>query len=461
MANSNKVFVSAGVYTSEKDLTFVAQSVGVTTLGLVGETLKGPAFEPVLITDFDEFRTYFGSTNPAKDTYGNPKYELAYVAKSYLQESNQLFVTRILGLCGYKPNKTFAIKTIGGITYSASTYTLTSTTLEPTATGITGSTMYVELSGKTATDGGSVTDFILNYQNAGPYNNGDWFTIGEIPTGFTSSGTHVVSPIGENAQQNWYNYYFDGINTLFAYIFVYSTGTTQFDVKRFNYPAQKNNYDGIVVAELRSRGYYKGQVLELMITGNTGATISSTSIGTNPLAEFTIDMTTDVASPYTNGHKRYTCSLDKTSSHYITKVLGVDVYDKDRDEFPLYVFEVYPNLLKSLYSSGKIIGLDTTMVYHTVGDDFMTDWDTPATPYIVSEVRGGAVSDLFQIFTISDGNDANYQVKVTIQNINVDTLEFDILVRDYNDTDDNMIVLEKYGRCTMDSSIPGYVGLKI
>ena len=60
MANSNKVFVSAGVYTSEKDLTFVAQSVGVTTLGLVGETLKGPAFEPVLITDFDEFRTYFG-----------------------------------------------------------------------------------------------------------------------------------------------------------------------------------------------------------------------------------------------------------------------------------------------------------------------------------------------------------------------------------------------------------------
>ena len=34
MANSNRVFVSPGVYTSEKDLTFVAQSVGVTTLGL-------------------------------------------------------------------------------------------------------------------------------------------------------------------------------------------------------------------------------------------------------------------------------------------------------------------------------------------------------------------------------------------------------------------------------------------
>ena len=44
---NQKVFVSPGVYTSETDLSFVAQSVGVTTLGLVGETLKGPAFEPV------------------------------------------------------------------------------------------------------------------------------------------------------------------------------------------------------------------------------------------------------------------------------------------------------------------------------------------------------------------------------------------------------------------------------
>jgi len=40
MATSNKVFVSPGVYTSERDLSFVAQSVGVTTLGLVGETMR-------------------------------------------------------------------------------------------------------------------------------------------------------------------------------------------------------------------------------------------------------------------------------------------------------------------------------------------------------------------------------------------------------------------------------------
>jgi hypothetical protein len=61
MANSNRVFVSPGVYTSEKDLSFVAQSVGVTTLGLVGETLRGPAFEPVYVQDQTQFSQRFGA----------------------------------------------------------------------------------------------------------------------------------------------------------------------------------------------------------------------------------------------------------------------------------------------------------------------------------------------------------------------------------------------------------------
>ena len=66
MATSNKIFVSPGVYTSERDLTFVAQSVGVTTLGIVGETITGPAFEPIFITNFDEFQAFFGGTTPEK-----------------------------------------------------------------------------------------------------------------------------------------------------------------------------------------------------------------------------------------------------------------------------------------------------------------------------------------------------------------------------------------------------------
>jgi hypothetical protein len=116
MATNSKVFVSPGVYTSERDLSFVAQSVGVTTLGIVGESLKGPAFEPIFITNYDEFQTYFGGTNPEKFINTQiPKYESSYIAKSYLQQSNQMFMTRILGLSGYDAGPSWSIQTIANV----------------------------------------------------------------------------------------------------------------------------------------------------------------------------------------------------------------------------------------------------------------------------------------------------------------------------------------------------------
>jgi hypothetical protein len=83
MATNSKVFVSPGVYTSEVDLSFVAQSVGVTTFRYSGETLIGPAFEPIFITSFDEFQTVFGGTSPEKFVNTQiPKYEAAYIAEA-------------------------------------------------------------------------------------------------------------------------------------------------------------------------------------------------------------------------------------------------------------------------------------------------------------------------------------------------------------------------------------------
>ena len=337
MANSNRVFVSPGVYTSEKDLTFVAQSVGVTTLGLVGETLKGPAFEPILIGNFDEYKTYFGPTSPEKYGDGNPKYELGYVAKAYLQESNQLFVTRVLGLTGYKAGKTFGIKTLG----------------------------------------------------------------------------------------------------------------------------TKSN---IIVAALRSRGRYSGETLIYEVTGNTSFEIASgTTLESNPLAEFTINVT-----GVTGGAKSFTCSLDTTSPKYITKVLGTAPFDKAYGDVPLYVHEAYPNLNLNLYRKGSISGLSLTEVYNAEGNNFADGYDADdlsklaaISPTVVSEVRGGKVDELFDVITISDGDTANIEVKITIQNINLDTGEFDLLVRDFNDSDENMVALEKFTRCSMNPDVAGYIARKI
>ena len=461
MANSNRVFVSPGVYTSEKDLTFVAQSVGVTTLGLAGETLQGPAFEPILIKSFDEFKTYFGPTSPAKFGDGNPKYELGYVAKSYLQESNQLFVTRVLGLTGYKPGKTFGIKAYGGITVNLTTLTNTvSETLSGETNSIATTSYLNDLAGKIATDGQSVKDFVEGIS----VSNGKWFTLGYVnPNEYSAltSTSKVSGPIGSYTNKNWYNVYFkeNGLNVIdgvYSYLFVYDGAAGGWKITQYEYAASVNEYAGTILATFRSRGSYNGQTLELEVEDNADVTLTGGS-SLDPLAEFTLTVNGS-----TSGLKTFVCSLDPSSKKYITKVLGTSVFDKTRSDFPIHVHESYPNLTSHLFKLGLIRGIDiASLLYHNVANDFVSQWQTPVSPTVVSEVRGGAVSDLFDVVTISDGDAANTQVKLTIQNVDVETGEFDLIVRDFNDKDDNLIILEKFTRCTMNPDLPGYVARKI
>ena len=491
MASNNRVFVSPGVYTSELDLTFVAQSVGVTTLGLAGETLKGPAFEPILISNFDEFKLYFGSTSPEKFSDGNPKYELGYVAKSYLQESNQLFVTRVLGLSGYKPYKTFGIKTVGGvileeydgITNEVSGVTITPTTITTTETGSSLNEIIAHLSGVTSVDGTDIVTYLKD--NYGDYSGlttgstNEYFIIGLYPTGETTpNGTELVSPLtgnkysSNNNTKEWWNTMHhqsdglvtppdgDGVNGVYSYLFTFTNSTDKWSITQFNYDALlADEYHNVVVGAIRSRGIYSGQTLvhevkddnKFILTGVTGY-----DMNTNPMGEFAIKVTGT-----TSGVKQFVCSFDTTSSKYISKVLGNEVFDKDNASYPVYVHEVYPNYLKTAYERGLVRGISMDVSYELEGDNYLSQWDTTISPMVVSEVRGGSVQDLFQVITISDGEAANFEVKINIQNINLETMEFDLVVRDFNDTDENQVALEKYSRCSMNPDMPGYIAKKI
>jgi len=492
MASNNRVFVSPGVYTSELDLTFVAQSVGVTTLGLVGETLKGPAFEPILISNFDDFKLYFGSTSPEKDGDGNPKYELGYVAKSYLQESNQLFVTRVLGLTGYKPYKTFGIKTVGGIifenqpavlTADVTGVTITTTGITTTQTGSDLTKILKHLSGVTSHLGTDIVSYLKSeyggYTGSTNGSTNEYFIIGLFPSGETTpNGTELVSPLTNNVYENNYNtkewwntmhHQSDGlvtpitgtgVNGIYSYVFEFTNSTDKWSISQFDWDARLDvdNHD-VVVAAIRPRGIYSGQTLIHEVTGNTSFTLTEVSgqtLDTNPLGEFTINVT-----GYTDGAKEFTCTFDTTSSKYISKVLGSEPFDKDHGNYPVYVHEVYPNYLMAAYQRGLVRGISTVVSYELEGNNFLDTWDTTISPMVVSEVRGGGVADLFQVITISDGEAANFQVKINIQNINLETMEFDLVVRDFNDTDDNQVVLEKYSRCSMNPDMPGYVAKKV
>ena len=77
------IFVSPGVYTKEQDFSVFASRIGITRLGLVGKTAKGPAFEPIHIGSTDEYLLRFGGTDP--------ELPASYVENSFLGQSNFLF----------------------------------------------------------------------------------------------------------------------------------------------------------------------------------------------------------------------------------------------------------------------------------------------------------------------------------------------------------------------------------
>ena len=85
--------VSPGVFTREKDLSFLPQGIGEIGAALVGQSIKGPAFVPTKVESFQEFQQKFGGLT--EDSY------LPYTAQSYLEEAGAATIVRVLGQDGY------------------------------------------------------------------------------------------------------------------------------------------------------------------------------------------------------------------------------------------------------------------------------------------------------------------------------------------------------------------------
>jgi len=558
MANGSKVFVSPGVYTSEKDLSFVAQSVGVTTLGLVGEALKGPAFEPIFISSYDDYVTRFGGTSPQTFVDSQiPKYEMGYISKSYLSQANQLFVTRVLGLSGYDAGPSWSIQTLGAIDKSTvvsaatSSYTVNyfveadtsgmTYTYDPAATPtVTGTTLFTDAALTTAHTHGTlipsaitgVTTNILT-SSGGLINTvysattnllinapiWDWVTsaytvsksileygcgvAAEISGATVGTGTTTVTeqfPLVDCTDLTSYKneWWYDGLfnyntistccsgGTYSGYAIAVShnvipisggtginpgvlSGSVRFDVTTYNATAHTDS-DGLVVATLRSRG------LSTTTTGGPVYTVTGTSdvifdctgsysdVLKNPFASFGISATSSNGQSYT-----FKSSMNTSSKDYLAKVFGRAPFDKKDTEVPVFLEESYPALLRHLYNSGKVRGLQcclNDLPYARGGATnsiawYMNQWKTPETPWIVSEMQGTDVFKIFKFISISDGTSANREYKISIANLSFERGEFDILVRDFYDTDASPQILEKFTRCSMDPTKVSFVGRKV
>jgi len=578
MATNGKVFVSPGVYTSEVDLSFVAQSVGVTTLGIAGETLRGPAFEPIFIKNYDEFQTYFGGTSAEKFINTQiPKYEASYIAKSYLQQSNQLFVTRVLGLSGYDAGPSWSIITQANVDpttigfycetpqivdclpycdpadykivpytveftgCSNSQGTITYTTLFPIEIENILTTQFEQFNGDVSTLQTQINTMIFDVlTDANPFtaqtNTIDYFgtiygpdydllspiftnetNIYGVPS-VSSTETSYVSPFNDpwyyslftnNGNNSYSGFSFFAFVDDLALIPVTTTTTVPFTptptpsavnpcatatpassptptptaVNTNCYTGTINgsvyyytgtsytNFDNLVVGTLRSRGIATyadstNPLFEVTNINNVNLNMSGQYLGVlkNPYLPFVVNVTNDDGTAFS-----FETSFATSDSQYISKVFGSTNFQKPRKNVPLFLEEKFQALLNYGWNKGFIRGLSSNLIELDSAQSGQQDsigwyldrYQSPSTPWIVSELRGTKVFNLFKFYSISDGNSANSEIKVSIINMSFSNGTFDVIVRDFYDSDANPTVLEKFTNCSMDLNQNNFIGKKI
>jgi len=88
--------VSPGVFTEEKDLSFLPQGIAEIGPAIVGPTLRGPAFTPTVITSVSDFNKKFGPIG------GKQPYYAGITAQRMLDNgAPSVTIVRVLGIGGY------------------------------------------------------------------------------------------------------------------------------------------------------------------------------------------------------------------------------------------------------------------------------------------------------------------------------------------------------------------------
>jgi hypothetical protein len=431
--------VSPGIYTEEKDVLYSVKSLGITSLGLVGETLYGPAFEDIEVKDWGEYVDYFGGTSPElfKGT-GLPKYELPYIAKSYLEESKRLHVVKVLGLSGYNAGEAFLIKQ------------------NDVPIAILRSKMVYSYNGADLCAQGEIDSCqqVVTNVTVGKYTGGEYNSVCANVEGSTSESVNDNMKFGltVNCTENL------GFNTEYTYNVSLNPNDSDYIYKVLS------NRPDTGTTPIYIEAIYEGQFdASTEITTGECTKIDS---GEVPVTFYYIVTKADADTEDEN--TTYTYTLRRVSANELGhRVLigGLDPanYDSENNGQIILTGQTSRPNMNGYYELNAVITINDAY------SNFKEMYRPAQTPWIVSDIvaneadgtKTATMRKLFKFVTISDGDAANYQVKVSISNINILNGTFDVLVRDFNDNDSNPIILEKFSRCSLVQGDSSFIAHKI
>lgn len=508
---------SPGIYYKETEIVYSAKSLGITTLGLAGETLKGPAFEPITIQDWGEFQYYFGGTSTKKFKDSQyPKYELPFIAKSYLTESKQLEVVRVLGLSGYNAGPAWIVtasnsegdknyvvailRSKGHYEKYFSGYKFNECAGSPQYDYLLYDAKCVEIE-----EYKDLTWGLDCVAGTGTTENGGWAVSSNNLGKFVLKVTKWDDTVVRYAVSLNYgakDYIYDvlgkdnesGSSPLFVEE-LYDVALSQYIAdgkinkindkltlvdQVLNVPICEPVLDFLTIPneDLRRSNLEQTFIFDETYLDATGVTVfeetetglTETSVEQGGVYQVRYSKNTEVGGYYYAPYMVEVESGDTTVKVHAKLEVNDPIPENDgrisEEELTrkaIYI-NAYGRFFEMIEDTGSTVQNPIVPVQIDM-NNYKERFRPAVTPWFVSQVLGNGdifdVKRLFRFTTISDGNTANKQVKISIEKIRPDEGTFNVVIRDYNDSDLQLNVLEKFNNCCMDPAASNYIGKKI
>jgi len=433
--------VSPGVFTRERDLSFLPQGIADIGACIIGPTLKGPAFVPTQISNFPEFEEMFGSTS--KDFY------TPYAVEQYLRSAGTVTIVRVLNTSGYSVDS-LAIK-IGATSAAAKasgSFTLTGT-LETgvdlfTLTLATGTKYYFVPSATGGTDVGDAnyyyfaTGSSLTVSTQNLANEINTYVSSDV----SASGAAAVLSVTASAAGT-------GGNSI-----TFNSGSTTLTLAGGSVAAGATTL--AVLAPSRGGGDGTADLEGSTISGNWASaslTLSGSNWGAKSLTSTT----------YTFGFH-----TGSTYSSYIDEVFSKDAQVQKSGGSTVAAY-LYKNF--KYEQSGKSWGVtdDLSLGHDTL--NMAVTYDNAETPFIQSQIVNKSRYSLFKVQSRSHGSDVNNKYKIVILNIKAagsiagsDYGSFSLQLRQTGLTDNNLTkdnILEQWDGLNFNPESPNFFARRI
>jgi predicted nicotinamide N-methyase len=160
-------------------------------------------------------------------------------------------------------------------------------------------------------------------------------------------------------------------------------------------------------------------------------------------------------------------SLRNTDTNYLGNIIGTNPKNT--------TYDVYLDHVYSAEVSKSLAGIDgngtlteSSITSSTSAAITTNGFSNASSPTIISQTFGTTNHELFDIQTLADGTAANQEIKISISDIkpaddiaNSDYGKFTLIVREYNDTDINPVILETFSNLDLNENSPDYIARRI